>query len=201
VDTKILEKQIAKLEQTLERLRESKKTGSARIAQLEGERKTYVLAARSGDGAAQTRLDAIDADLEIARRDERDDGAAIEEVLHALKSPNAELASAQRESRRAELREKIKARLVGAGERRIINLLAEMNQVIGGLLASDMIIADDLEAFDKRLAPEARKLGLSPVRVHAQHVQQIVRIDLLEALSNSYGSALDALNHVDTRIQ
>ncbi|MBZ5627726.1 MAG: hypothetical protein LAO06_02555 [Acidobacteriia bacterium] len=209
MDKKELENEIGKWDGTLERLQKSRAAGREHIAQLEAERRGYLVAARSGeDPAARERLHMVGAEIEIARRGDRDDEAAIAEVAEKLADLNAAFKAAEWEERRASIRAAIGARLDGKRERRVTELLRQVDVELSAIVASNQKIGESLRAFDRRLLDSARRAEIGETGYdsgsgrrsaaviigYVNQVKTIMEWDLETMSVHSLQEALGALN-------
>ncbi len=146
---KELEGQIAGAENTLDLLRESRRTGSQRLEQLEGERQQYVVAARAGkDADAQKKLCQLNDDTQAVQRDVRDDEAAIAEIEAKLEMLNVTLRLAEKEERRAKVICLIESRIGQGLEKKATDLFQQLQDTVKAIFESDKDIGSAMRAFN-----------------------------------------------------
>jgi chromosome segregation ATPase len=99
-----LQKQIAEREAQMATLESAKNSATSRIQALEAERKSLILPARTGDQAAKTRVAEIDQECATAQRGIHDDDAAIAQLTHQVETLREQIAAAEKETKREQLR-------------------------------------------------------------------------------------------------
>ncbi len=176
---KTLEARIAELTEDLAKTDKSLSASRLSQATLASERQGLVLLARvKKDPKAQARLLAIDEDLVRIVRDIADYTSAVSELEEELEAAKNALTLAQWESRRAELRQSLLARLDGKGGARLDKAAAAFGAALRAAVEEEDAMVAELGAFaPKRYWGELRKIRVGRAQLLAVRLRDVLPID------------------------
>lgn len=188
-----ISRDIAKGEQTLQALQESRRVSQQRVAGLEKERRRHLVAARAGgDAAAKKRLLEIDAEIEVARKNDRDDADAASEAAKEVERLKAALALTGKQGEREHLRFMLQARATAAIETRIEDLAKQLRSALDERVASNRQLALDLSSFSPRLAAISQDLAAATDPINLDVSRGVD--DLVAQTQAKFRGVLDALD-------
>ncbi len=150
----------------VEKLELSLGSSRGRLQELLAERSTLILPARSGnDPSAQKRLNAIDEQSAVLKRDVADDETALAELRAQFTSAESDAELAEWEIRRAEVRKFITARLTGKTAAAIEKAIDSLATALKAARDEDESIARAVASFAPGLHRRGRMTQQSGDRV------------------------------------
>jgi chromosome segregation ATPase len=176
----------------VEKLELSLGSSRGRLQELLAERSGLILPARSGnDRGAQKRLDAIDEQVPVLKRDLGLDEAALAELRAQLISAENAVELAEWEIRRAEVRERITARLTGKIDAAIEKAVDSLAAALKAAQDEDESIAAAVASFVPALGREVRttqrSAGSARRNLAALRLRKLLPIDEMQIKGWSFG--------------
>ncbi len=194
--TEQIKRQINEADALLAKVEQSRSGHAAAIADYERQRQGLVVAARArGNADAQQQMRQLADKISDERRDENEDASAVAQISSELSLLRSDLAKAEREDRRRELRKLITDCAAANREGRIVEQVRALEGEVESWRADKRAIALALVQFDGRLRG-ADGGGNEPVRVDYG-----TKADLQRFAANApriFTSALAALDGLDS---
>jgi len=171
-------------EKAVERLSASLLDSQRRVENLTVERRDLVVPARSGrDARAQKRLNEIDEQLSILRRDNLDDETALTNLRAQLTQAQNNLERAEWELERASVRRMIKGRLEGKSIAAIQDAVDTLAKAMQTAKDEDEAINVAMLKFEPALCRDSRPLRMASTMrslVAAYKLQKVLPVDTRE---------------------
>jgi hypothetical protein len=163
-----IKRELATQTGALEKLRAVKASATERTSRAEKARSLHLTEALLGNAQAKKELDRATAEFDSACRAESDAADAIAQTEAAIARLNVSLGDAEKERLAEDLRTLIWARIAEKREQRILKLVAELENELAELRASNNSITAAARAFDRRVAEATNNFAnmqRDPVRI------------------------------------